>query len=435
MSIFDKFSEAITKFTSDNNNPTSKSVSKDVKEKELKEFYKFFDEYQKTIDAEKYNRGEILRYLVDDAIDYMITISNRRDGKTTTINMFFVLFSLKFGIKFTLMGRHYDVRSMIQTDIEDMFYSDWNDLEPEKLLFKRTKTYTQVIYKNTPIGIITDLNDATDLKKVSNFLKHYPIIIYDEFLALEGDYLRDEWDKLRTIYASIDREDRIPYITYPRIVLSGNAINFDSPLLAQLNLFNKLETQEMNTVKAYDNIVVELRRNEYANTQRNLRAFNESNDPMASGVFKYNKHLIATEESRKHYTSHSHSFYIKLDENYLKVTYNDTDFKILLSVTVNCDEYAYNVNLVDNTDTSTFLKDSYYNEASMRRQNKGVYEYDNSFSKKYIQENPMFVRIKLSKCAMEYHSKNTETILQQNIRLHEENYIQRTKRALMNKFI
>ena len=101
-------------------------------------------------------------------------------------------------------------------------------------------------------------------------------MIYDEFLALETDYLGDEWERLQTIYESIDRKEEYPLIGKPKIFYFGNAVNFDSPVLHGLKIFNILERHPINTAKIYKydyNIMLEINRNDNANEQRNTRAF------------------------------------------------------------------------------------------------------------------------------------------------------------------
>src|SRR5699024_6674248 len=130
--------------------------------------------------------------------------------------------------------------------------------------------------KDKTIALISDLNNATELKYFSNYLKKFPIMVYDEFLALETDYLHDEWDRLKTIYQSIDRMESYQLIHKPKIFYFGNAINFESPILHGLKIFNILENHKINTAKIYHydfNIMLEINRNDNANEQRNVRAF------------------------------------------------------------------------------------------------------------------------------------------------------------------
>src|SRR5699024_11603648 len=66
--------------------------------------------------------------------------------------------------------------------------------ERKDFTFIRTQYYIEVLYQQQSIAVISSLNDATELKYSSNFLKKYPIMVYDEFFALQNDYLPDEWE-------------------------------------------------------------------------------------------------------------------------------------------------------------------------------------------------------------------------------------------------
>src|SRR5699024_12156242 len=100
--------------------------------------------------------------------------------------------------------------------------------------------YIEVLYQQQSIAVISSLNDATELKYSSNFLKKYPIMVYDEFLALQNDYLPDEWERLKTIYESIDRNQDITLIKKTKIIYLRNTEKFDRTVLNGLNIFNNL---------------------------------------------------------------------------------------------------------------------------------------------------------------------------------------------------
>src|SRR5690625_7950052 len=101
------------------------------------------------------------------------------------------------------------------------------------------------------ITIMTDLNSATGLKYFTHFLKKFSIMVYDEFLAIESDYLSDEWIRLQTIYESIDRVEEYPLIYKPKILYLGNAVNFESPILHMLEIFNILYRKPLYIMKKY----------------------------------------------------------------------------------------------------------------------------------------------------------------------------------------
>merc|ERR1712050_238675 len=196
------------------------------------------------------------------------------------------------------------------------------------IYYDKNDDYIKIGYKDDYIGVITDLNNATDLKYHSATLKYFPIIIYDEFLALEGDYLTDEWEKLKTIYQSIDRnKDEIPFITHPKIFLLGNAVNFSSPILANLDIFNYLQNHKINTTRQYNNILIELRKNKNVNDKKNLRAFDSSNDAMTTAEFNFNDYQLTSPNDMQYIQNNSNFFFIKAEFGYLKIIFNVNDLR------------------------------------------------------------------------------------------------------------
>ncbi|WP_233947143.1 hypothetical protein, partial [Eggerthella lenta] len=167
-------------------------------------------------------------------------------------------------------------------------------IDPNELRFKSNSDYITIYLGDKPIFLIADLNNASDLKQSSNVLKNFPIILYDEFLALESDYVQDEYQKMATIYKSIDRIPNRPYIKSPKIIYLGNPVNFSSPLLPSLNIYNHLQTHEINTIQQYGNILLEMRRNDQRNDGKNIRAFPDPNDSDVTGEFKFSNYRLVT---------------------------------------------------------------------------------------------------------------------------------------------
>lgn len=87
--------------------------------------------------------------------------------------------AIEFDIKFTLLARHHTLRDAYRELLERICIEQ--NILMIKLIFRNTQDYIAVGYGEKEIGIITHLNNATDLKYHSNFMKNFPIIIYDEF--------------------------------------------------------------------------------------------------------------------------------------------------------------------------------------------------------------------------------------------------------------
>lgn len=382
----------------------------------------------------KYNQIELVDYLENEEIDHYISISNRSDGKSFNYIHYFLDYAIRTGVGFTLVARHYTVRFSYQKLLQEIIDDLQQKYDPRRFHFIRTDFYILVGYEDKEIGIITDLNQATDLKYLSNFMKHFPIIIYDEFLALESDYLIDEWERLKTIYSSINRKEEIPYIKYPKIFYLGNAVNFASPILANLDIFNHLENQPINTVGKYDNVLVEMRRNDNVNEQRNLRAFKEENDNMTLGEFETNKHNIADDNFINLIRQDKIKIVIKTQANYLVIEYNRKTLDILLSITTYEKEYHFNTELVDNTENSIFLDEGYYDEEHYLKYDKDLFKFNNQYSKDVIL-GMMFSlsHIKITKVIQVYEM---EFLNEKEIKeiQYKDNYLEQSKRGLMKKF-
>lgn len=405
-----------------------------------KRYEKFCKKYIDSI-PELYNQAEMINYLCDDTIDHYFSISTRRDGKTFNYTKFLILLAIEFDIKFGLYASRFTQRGNCVETIEKIYEKSEKmkqfPLHKKDLNFRGTQNYIQIIHAGKPIGIISDINAAQRLKEISNFLEDYPIIAYDEFLKLEEDYETDESLKLKTIYESIDRKGTIPLIHYPKHIYLGNAINFSSPVLADLDVFNKLETHEINTLKKYNNILLEMRRNDNANEERNTRAWGSIGDPMVTGEFKINKHNIPSEEKRIKIFITSRQFNIKLEKDeYLKVVYNYLTKEIMLSIVKNVDDYLFCQNINDIKKETHYLKENFYNENYVKKFEKGLYYFDNAFSKSKITNNYRLTTLKIQKCISMYETLINKKITQneQNEIDYEKQYIERSKIHIFEKF-
>lgn len=408
-------------------------LSKFIKTPEEK-YKKFVEDFRTKNIPKRYNQIKLVDELLNPEIDHYMSISNRSDGKSFNYLHFFIHFAIEYGVQFTLLSRQFTIRSSYQRLIIKILQES-TIYESSDIEFINTQYYMGIIYKNQMIGIITDLNSATNLKYLSNFIQDYPIIIYDEFLALEGDYLPDEWERLKTIYSSIDRNDTLEHIKFPKLFYLGNAVNFSSPILANLNIFDKLENHPINQVNQYSNIYLEMFRNDQANEERNLRAFNETVDPMTQGQFALNTFNLATEDDRKHVLQNQQTIIVKLDFNYLRIDYNTKTFKTILSITGYQKEYDYNINLKDNLEHTTFLDERYYSDNHARRYDKEHYLFDNNFSKDFITNNIRFKQIRINRLIREMLIHFDEKpAFEKNKINYERRYIEQTKKNLVKKF-
>lgn len=406
------------------------------RETEVKEYQNLLQKHRQTI-PDEYNQIELASELMNKNIDFYISISNRSDGKSFNYIGFFIKLAIEKGIGFMLISRHFTLRYAYQ-ELVDEIVSEMKGLSFNHIFYDKNEDYIKIGYKDDYIGIITDLNNATDLKYHSSTLKYFPIIIYDEFLALEGDYLPDEWEKLKTIYQSVDRnKEEIPFISHPKIFLLGNAVNFSSPILANLDIFNYLQNHKINTVRQYNNILIELRKNQNVNNKKNLRAFDSENDAMTTAQFNFNDYQLTSSNDLKYIQKNSDFFFIKTEFGYLKVIFNVNDLRTNIKFVPYVENYQFCTEIDDVKQDVVYLDDKYFDYENHHKQyyKKGSFiTFDNAYSKQFVLDNPDLIALRIKKVIKKYF-KSKQTIEPNIDKIYEDNYIQRTKRAILNRLM
>lgn len=398
--------------------------------------------FRKHYIPERYNQVKMLDELINPEIDHFISISNRTDGKSFNYIHALLYIVIEYDLGITFLSRNMMLRLAYQELIEEII--EFSPIYNRKdFNFVRQQYYVTLNYKDRPVAIISDLNNATELKYFSNFLKNFPIIVYDEFIALPDDYLADEWKRLKTIYQSIDRLETYHLIGKPKIFYFGNAENFESPILHGLKIFNILEKHAkhfMNTAKIYQydfNVMLEMHRNENANEQRNMRAFSSKDDPMTTARFDTNDYNIATENDKLLIKRNPRNIYVKLKNDYLRIWFNKDTLDIILSIESRIDDdYQYNMLLKDNKENSTYLKESYFSEKHIKKIDNGAYLFENNYSKNYITTDFHELNyLKIPKLIREVLKNDNQVIeIDEKEKQFQENYIEMTKQGLMRKF-
>lgn len=406
------------------------------RETEVKEYQTLLEKHRKTI-PEEYNQIELCNELMNKDLDFYISISNRSDGKSFNYVGFFIKLAIEKGIGFMLVSRHFTLRYAYQ-ELVDEIVSEMKGVNFNHIFYDKNDDYIKIGYKEDYIGIITDLNNATDLKYHSATLKYFPIIIYDEFLALEGDYLTDEWEKLKTIYQSVDRnKDDIPFISHPKIFLLGNAVNFSSPILANLDIFKYLQNHKINTIRQHNNILIELRKNQNVNNKKNLRAFDSENDAMTTAQFNFNDYQLTDDNDIQYIQKNSDFFYIKTEFGYLKIIFNVNDLRTDIKFVPYVENYQFCTQIEDVKEDVIYLDERYYDYDNHHKQyyKKGSFiTFDNAYTKSFVLDNDDLIALRIKKVIKRYFKSKQTT--EPNIdKIYEDNYIQRTKRAILNRLM
>ena len=341
---------------------------------------------------EKYNQVELLDQLYNNKIDLLFSITTRTDGKTFNYLYALAKLSLKFDFTTIIIVRHMELRGAMLAQIRDV-YSTMDDLNDGDLYPAINSEYVEVNYKQQTPFIILDLNNANDLKNYSSVLKKANIILYDEFLAVAGQYTDHEFLKFKTIFETMDRgyNDNMNYTNGRRkAIFLANPVDFGSEFLAYWKLYEYLEMQPMNTIKCYNNIAIERRRNQVAQENKNNRIFDNGENESITGTFKINNWAI------KQPKTNDKRIIIKTLEKYLVINLEKIP---VLEITQNEENYKYNTDLVDNSKNSIYLKASYYNENFPKKYIRGEYRFANQFSKDYILQN--YPTLKINKIIKE----------------------------------
>lgn len=344
-----------------------------------------------------YDKSLLLNHLFDDDILHLVDISNRRSGKSYGYFSKMIDIAYRFDLKFMAIVRHDDLKKSIIELIDEIF-GDIDHLDQSKLVPFKTPNYVKIQYKGKDICLITDLNSCSDFKFDSQVAKHFPILVYDEFLALEGDYNPNEYEQLKTIYKTVDRADN-KFGIKPKIIYLGNAVNFSSPILPALKLFGALASHELNTIQKYnESILLYLHKNEEVNKLVTKQLFpidDPENDPMMTAKFDFNAFLVAPYNKQDAIISTCEEFAIKLTEGYYCVVYYNQHAQLyMLDITTQPQNYLYNVEIQDTTEQSYYLfEDSYYSATMQKRYLAGWACFTNPFSKEYFLTNYSTLRI------------------------------------------
>lgn len=406
------------------------------RETEVKEYQTLLEKHRRTI-PDEYNQIKLANELMNKDLDFYISISNRSDGKSFNYVGFFIKLAIEKGIGFMLVSRHFTLRYAYQ-ELVDEIVSEMKGVNFNHIFYEKNDDYIKIGYKEDYIGIITDLNNATDLKYHSATLKYFPIIIYDEFLALEGDYLTDEWEKLKTIYQSVDRnKDEIPYISHPKIFLLGNAVNFSSPILANLDIFKWLQNHKINTIRQYNNILIELRKNDNVNNKKNLRAFDSSNDAMTTAQFNFNDYQLTSDNDMQYIQKNGDFFFIKTEFGYLKIIFNVNDLRTNIKFTPYVENYQFCTQIDDVKNDVIYLDEKYYDYEKHFKQyyKKGSFiTFDNAYTKSFVLDNDDLIALRIKKVIKRYF-KTRQTTEPDIDKIYENNYIERSKRAILKRLM
>ena len=101
--------------------------------------------------------------------------------------------------------------------------------------------------------------------------------------------------------------------------------------------------------------------------------------------------------------------------------------KIILSIERSDNTEEYCINLADETEKSQYLNDKYYKQSFIKKHEKGMFLYKDSFSKTYMERDTMLMQLNLFKLIPSSKEITTEETYQ---KIKENNFL----KALAKKY-
>lgn len=388
---------------------------------------KYLKDFRKKYIPPQYNQLEFLEGLYDPKCATMISISNRRDGKTFNVINFLLHLALDYGLPTIIFTSHDFIRASMVEQVRDVVHKA-KDLHEKQLTNLHTTEFDRMFYDDTDVFMVTNLDNATDLKNFSGLLSMYALTWYDEFLAVDGIYDPNEFAYFETIFQTMDRGERdflAPLGGMRKAIFTGNAVDFGSPFLAHWDLYEALSETKMNTVKKYKFFYIERRRNDSANEDAIKNPMFSSDSDSFTGNFIYNSFAIKKNKE-------AGNFYKvkipKLHGGGCIVVYYEQK---LLGYTPDEEDYSFALSLDDVTKDSVYvsnekyIKDDFYKKYDQKN-GKSIYTFTNAYIKRLVIEN--YPNINFDKLTKLYRRKKTADTPQEDdkkLKLSHEDYLKK----------
>ena len=160
-------------------------------------------------------------------------------------------------------------------------------------------------------------------------------------------------------------------------------------------------------MKQYRNVLLELRRNNTRNEGKNTRAFPDEYDSDVTGQFDFSNYKLVSEEQYLKIFQHSKSVKIKLPEK-MMLHFIENSGRMVISIERSDNTEQYCIDLVDEKEDCQYLTEKYYKQSFIKKHEKGLFEYKDSFSKSYVQRDQMLMSINLFKLLPSSKKVSTE---------------------------
>ena len=409
-----------------------KQFSQSEKEKQKQELLDFIQEYREKNIDDGYNPIHGLDQLASEKVGYIMSISNRGDGKTFGYLGCLTAIAYHFDLPLMLLQRHWTLREgaideLIEVVTEREALPDFE----KYYVIDKQREYTCVYYKDKLIAIACELDNSSDLKRKSFFIRKARIIVYDEFITLPMDYVPQEATQFLRIVNSVHRgfkAGELPYIGNIKVVCLGNPENLASPILHMLKVTRQVQQQPINTEKIYNNVYVEKFENEATNANKIDSLIIPEEDFSSHGEFQFNLHNIPDDEQMNALLTQLHdSLWIKLREGFLEIQYSvPNQDNILIRYMNYNDTYDFCTEIYDYNGLAEFLDDNTYREYFYKHHINDEFYYNDEYTRSVILQDEKLRNLNIYALIGKHHEENHDTENDQHfIELQRKNYEER----------
>lgn len=308
----------------------------------------------KKIYKDYFDIGPMIDEAKNNHVCFVVAVSRdaqRGCGKTFSTASYLYEHFVDEGERFVIFVRHVKELGHIAEGIFGVYLSKNH---PEVTIYEKSQEKIfSCIYatsgkgeekKSDIIGYVCPLKNAGQLKQYRGMLQASNVKYFymDEFMPVDGVYLKDEPKLMKTIYDTVNGEiEDLP------IILTANCISLGNPYFTMLKLNNKIQsnTRKISTdTVMYENVEVEGLEDKHINSAAN-RAFGMDNEEYLSNVWiGDNDSLKAKPDSTWGHGVYSCTLVYNNNKLAVRKYYNIDYTYINRSIDNGC-EYVYNVSL------------------------------------------------------------------------------------------
>lgn len=238
--------------------------------------------------------GHMIDKAKEDHICFVIAVSEDKErgaGKTYSSARYLYEKYLHEGERFVIFVRRVKELGHIA---EGVFNNYLGDNHPNTTIYeKKQDNVFSIVYQSTGtgedktidvVGYVCPLVNARNIKQYRGIFQSANVRYFymDEFMPLDGQYLKDETDLMKTIYDTVNgKVEDLP------IIMTANTISLGNPYFTMLKLNGKLQsnTRKLKTDTCiYENVTVEGLAEKHMNSAAN-RAFGKNTEEYVSNVW------------------------------------------------------------------------------------------------------------------------------------------------------